>query len=250
MRNRNFNQVDLKQWQERRQKNKVFFGIALAVVGFIMLLKSMGVIPYYMLRFHTSWPIILIAVGAFLGIKNNFRRNAWWILILIGAANLTPQFMIMGQPSSHFVWPAMIILAGIVIAVRPHRSHCIPRAGDISTAINTDSTLNIDLTFGGRKEIVTSKEFKGGMVNVTFAGCEINLTQADFAESAAVIDFRVSFSGVEVIVPSHWDVQNEVSPSFGSVEDERTLQTAAGDNKKTLILRGTCSFGSIEIKSY
>ena len=78
-----------------------------------------------------------------------------------------------------------------------------------------------------------------------------DLSQADFTESSVVLDFRVSFGGVEMVVPSHWEIQNEVASSFGSVEDERTVQTATtNENKKLLILRGTVSFGSIEIKSY
>jgi beta-galactosidase/beta-glucuronidase len=75
--------------------------------------------------------------------------------------------------------------------------------------------------------------------------------QADIVDSPAILDLKVSFGGVEIIVPSHWHVQNEINPSFGNVEDERNIQTASSlENKKVLILRGTCSFGNVEIKSY
>lgn len=251
MRNRNFHRMDPREFQEHRQRNRMFFGIMLALVGIVLMLRTMGLIPHF--TFEYSWPIILIVIGVLSGIKNRFRRNGWWIAILIGVANLTPQFMIMGQPSTHFVWPALIILFGLVIAFRPRREGCIPtsKGGTVNRHINTDSNLNVDITFGGRKEIVTNKDFKGGLVNVTFGGCEINLVQAEFTEPTAVIDLRVSFGGVELIVPSHWEIQNEIDPSFGSVEDERTIQTTTtAETKKTLILRGNCSFGSIEIKSF
>jgi hypothetical protein len=136
------------------------------------------------------------------------------------------------------------------MAFRPRRDRCYP-IQPVRTSINTSSSLNIDATFGGRKEVVTAKDFKGGIVSVTFAGCELNLAQADFTEPSVVLDCRVSFGGLEIIVPSHWEVQIEVNPSFGNVEDGRTIQTATTpENKKLLILRGTCSFGSIELKSY
>ena len=131
----------------------------------------------------------IAAIGALIGIKHKFRNNAWWILIIIGVVNLTPQFMIMGRPSRHFVWPAMIILAGLAIAFRPRRDRCYPVRG-MSSSINAESTLNIDATFGGRKEVVTSKDFKGGVVSVTFGGCELNLTQADFTEASVALDPR------------------------------------------------------------
>lgn len=253
MRNRNYNRGNFNEWQERKQSHRMFFGLALAVVGIILFLKSMGIIPHHLFNISTSWPVILIVIGLFSGLKHKFRNNAWWILMLIGIANLTPQFMILGKPSSHFVWPAFIVVAGLAIAFRPRRPRekCYPKAGAVNTSINPDSNVNVDITFGGRKEIVTSKDFKGGLVSVSFGGCEINLTQADFTDPSVVLDLRVSFGGVEVIVPSHWEVQNEINPSFGSVEDERIIHTVTNNEaKKILILRGNCSFGSVEIKSY
>jgi hypothetical protein len=250
MRNRNFYRGDYKQYQENRQKNRVFFGIALALIGIVLMLRTMGVLPYF--NFEHSWPVVLMVVGTLIGIKSGFRNNAWWILIVVGIANLTPQFMIMGKPSTHYIWPAVIIVVGLAIALRPRKDvKCTPRHKGMETIITTESNLNIDVTFGGKKEVVTSKDFKGGVISVTFAGCELNLAQADIIEPTAVLDFRVSFGGVEMVVPSHWEIQNEINPSFGSVDDERVIQTATTtENKKILILRGSCSFGSIEIKSY
>jgi predicted membrane protein len=248
MRYRNIYRGDYKQYQEQRHRSRVFIGIIIAIVGLVLMLTTMHVLPCIDLEF--SWPILLIIIGLLIGIKNSFRNNAWWILIVIGIANFTPQFMIMGRPSRDFAWPAILIIIGIAIALRPKR-HTFNTPPSMTATINPESNLNIDVTFGGKKEVVTSKDFKGGTVAVTFAGCEINLAQADITEPSVVLDCRVSFGGVELIVPSHWEVQNEISPSFGSVEDERTIQTGTGyETRKVLILRGSCSFGSIEIKSY
>ena len=249
MRDRNFYRGDFKKYREERRRNKAFLGVAIAVVGFMLMLHAMGILPYF--DPETSWPFILMIIGVFLGLKSGFRRNAWWMLILVGIANLTPEFTIMGKPSSHFAWPAAVIGLGLVIALRSRKDRCYPHQQPMDSTINTDSTMNIDVTFGGKKEIVTSKDFNGGSVNVTFAGCEINLSQADFTAPSAVLVFQVSFGGIELVVPSHWEVQNEINPTFGSVEDGRVIQTGAtSENKKILILRGNCSFGSIEIKSY
>ena len=248
MRDRNFYRGDYKQYLERRQRGRIFFGIALAITGIVMMLSTLHILPCFTLEF--SWPFILMFIGLFIGIKNGFRNNAWWILIVIGLANVTPQFTVMGRPSRDFAWPAIIIIIGIALAIRPRRYHWQPGKA-MSSSITSDSNLNIEATFGGRKEVVTSKDFKGGIVTVTFAGCEVNLSQADFTEPSVVLDCRVSFGSVEIIVPSNWEIQNEISPSFGSVEDERTIQTSnTNEVRKILILRGSCSFGSIEIKSY
>jgi cell wall-active antibiotic response 4TMS protein YvqF len=247
-----------KQYAERRHKSRLFIGVAIAVTGLAFLLTSMGLLPCISL--DISWPYILIGIGVLIGIKNGFHNNAWWILIVIGIANLTPPFTIMGRPSTRFAWPAAIIVAGLAIAFRPHRDRCFSRHGrryganmgmSMDTTINNDSTLSIDVTFGGKKEVVTSKDFKGGTVSATFAGCEINLAQADIMDPSAILDCRVSFGSLEMVIPSHWEIQNEINPSFGNVEDSRTIHTATtNETRKILILRGNCSFGSIEIKSY
>lgn len=243
-----YSEEKIRKIREHRQRNKMLFGIMVAMVGALLLLRTLDLLPYY--SFNEFWPFILIIVGITVGIKHNFRNNSWWVLIIIGVANLVPQFPIMGHPSRHLVWPALIILIGLVIAFLPRKEYCY-KGRVLSSFVTNENTINLEATFGGRKEVVTSKDFKGGIVTLTFGGCELNLVQADFTEPSIVLDCRVSFGGLEIIVPSHWEIQNEINPSFGNVEDARTMQTpATGENKKILILRGNCSFGNIEIKSY
>lgn len=244
----NYNGQGKYAYGHNNPANRVFFGIALALVGLGLLLKSLGILPSFI---HFSFPVILIIIGVMIGIKNNFRNNSWWILIAIGLANAIPQFEIMGRSSKHLVWPLLLVILGLMIAFRPKRKgKCYPQSV-INSQITDDNKLMVDIVFGGRKEIITSKDFKGGVVSVTFGGSEINLTQADFIDEQIVLDCRVSFGGVELIVPAHWEIQNNIVPSMGSVEDERMIYTGqTSDSKKKLILQGTCNFGSIEIKSY
>jgi predicted membrane protein len=66
-----------------------------------------------------------------------------------------------------------------------------------------------------------------------------------------VLIVRAVFGGIEVIVPANWEVKSEVETIFGSTQDERSMRMhdSNGDNKKMLILRGSCVFGGVEIKS-
>jgi hypothetical protein len=107
------------------------------------------------------------------------------------------------------------------------------------------------VTFGGHKEVVTSKDFKGGSISTTFGGAEVNLMNADSTDKTISLNMKVAFGGVELVVPSHWQVKNEISNTLGSVEDNRNIYThGGGEEQTTLVLTGSCSFGSIEIKSY
>jgi len=241
---------DWEHYHRHRQRDRAVFGVALAIVGILLLLKTFGIIWF---SFVFTWPIILIVIGALIAIKSRFRNPAWWILMIIGIAHLTPEFQIHGVWSRHFIWPVVLIIAGLAVALRPRRKlpPYTPTFAIKDTNTSSENTLNIDITFGGRKEFVTSKDFRGGVVSTTFGGCEINLMQADTTEKTIVLELKVAFGGVELIVPSHWEIQNETNSSFSNVEDERSVQTASSpEQKKILILRGSCSFGSIEIKSY
>jgi predicted membrane protein len=231
---------------QRHTRNKQIFGIGIAILGVLLLLRTLDLFSFE----FPVWPLILIAIGTLIGIKNRFRNHAWWILIAVGTANLIPQFEINGVESKHLVWPAALILGGLAVAFRPRKNNfCIDN--NINSFTSTEGTLNVNVTFGGHKEIVTSKEFRGGRVNTTFGGCEINLMQADSSIQPMVLVINASFSGVEILVPSHWELQIEIEPSFGGVEDKRMMRTPnTGEEKRTLILRGTCSFSGIDIKSY
>lgn len=240
-----------ESYQRRQKGDKIWFGVAVIMVGVLLMLKKLGI---FWFSWHAFWPVILIAVGLLIGIKKRFRNHAWWILILIGGAHLVPEFEVMnGVTSDNLVFPLALIIGGAVIALRSRKKNNYCGDTPMQVITNTESTLNIDVTFGGRKEIITSKDFRGGHISATFGGCEVNMIQADSSSSQPmVLDLKVSFGGVELIVPSHWELQNEIEPTFGSVEDHRAMRSgaAANEEKKLLILRGNCSFGSIEIKSY
>lgn len=231
--------------------DKKGFGFVLLLVGLFLMLRKFDLLYF---NWHDVWPWILIGIGLAIGIKNRFQNNASWILIIIGSIHLIPVFTIFGVSSTALAIPAALILLGIVIIFRPSKKKLWDKncERNIKTVTNGDSTLNIDVTFGGHKEIITSKNFKGGTVSTTFGGSEINLMNADTTDELINLNLRVSFGGVELIVPSHWEIKNEISSTLGSVEDNRTVYTNSGsdDKKNTLVLTGSCSFGSIEIKSY
>lgn len=233
----------------RRGGDKTAFGIIVIGIGIILLLKTLHIFPF--ISFTHLWALILLVIGIGIGIKSRFMNAGSWVLILLGTFHIIPEFTIMGTSSENLAWPVVLIAVGLFIILRSRKKKYYMQRLNMDTITNPDSILNIDVTFGGRKEIITSKDFKGGSISATFAGAEVNLMQADSLNQPIVLDVRVAFGGVELLVPSHWEIQNEIAPAFGSVEDHRVMRTPnAGEEKKILNLKGSCSFGSIEIKSY
>jgi len=238
----------------RRRGNgngRFVFGIIIALFGLFLLLELFQVLPDFRFAMRTGWPLILIVIGVLIGIRHRFRNPGAWVLIIIGVANLTPAFEFAGVPSTRMVWPLALIGLGLFMVLRGRQSGRFRHPGNMVAATNNSDELNMDVTFGGRKEIVTSKDFKGGNIQTTFGGLDINLMQAEIAQSPAVLHLRVAFGGVELVVPSSWEIKSEIDPTMGSFEDKRVLRpNATGVPTQLLILRGSCSFGSIEVKSY
>lgn len=231
--------------------NKALFGFIIVLVGVGLFLRQTGLIPDF--DINVTWPIILIAVGLFIGVKNRFSNNAPYILIAVGVFNLIPAFSFhIGNrliDSEDLVIPAVIIIAGLIIIFKPRKKKNWVTP-EIITA-NNDQTVIAEVLFGGRKEIITSKDFRGGRITATFGGCEINLLQADSSQQNITLDIRATFGGCEIIVPTNWDVKNEIETFFGSVEDQRMLRPANNnEERKTLTLRGSCFMGGVEIKSF
>src|SRR5689334_3110737 len=107
--------LQYNDWQHRRNKSRMILGIAIAGFGVLLLLRMFDLLPPVLYSLHFGWPLILIVIGLAIGAKSNFRNNAWWILILIGGANLLPPFYIGNVPSKKIAWALLLIIVGLAI---------------------------------------------------------------------------------------------------------------------------------------
>lgn len=243
----------------RRCGGRRVFGLVVFLIGAVLLLQL--VFPGFAGSVF-GWPLALIIIGLLVGFRSGFSHPGWLVLMLIGFAYMFPFTLPNGISSTKAVWPALLVVVGasIIFSRHPHPRFGPKRMGDLGSGKPGDTTttngpdvdtIRVDAMFGGRKEVVTSRNFKGGTVRVQFSGVELNLNGAEGGEEPMVLDINVSFGGLELIIPSHWDLQNEIQPVLGSIEDQRSMRTTnTGTAPKLLILRGSCSFGSIEIKSF
>jgi predicted membrane protein len=235
---------------QRRSGGKALFGFIIILLGVGIFLKQLDLLPHIYLQF--TWPIILIVIGLFIGLRNGFRSIAPFILIAIGIFNLIPGFTFnIGDnevDSEEVVAPAILVLAGLILVFKPGKKKHWNASGNVTTF--SENTVVADVVFGGRKEIITSKDFRGGRISATFGGCEINMLQADATEQVIVLEIRATFGGCELVVPANWEVKNEIDTILGSVQDERSIRNPETGTRKTLVLRGSCFCGGVEIKSF
>lgn len=254
-----------KQAFRAERHDKFWTGLALLIVGGVLLLDKMGVdFP----RWLFDWPPLLILAGIVTGIKCRFQNSSWLIMIGIGLVFLIDR-MDIGLDLKEYLWPGLIIAFGLIFILRPKKRFFRSEKGrwDGVSYVNVNPALpagpgnepyeNVSAedmvesvsVFGGVKKVITSKNFKGGEIICFMGGAEYNLSQADI-HGAVTLEIVQAFGGTKLIVPPHWEIRAESVAIFAGIEDKRPVQPGVFDPNKILILKGTTIFGGIEIKSY
>ncbi len=110
---------DINNRIRRRSAGRILIPIGLVCVGGVLLAHEFGMpMPDWMF----SWPFLLIVIGVFNGLAHAFRGPGWLIMILIGTFFLMDQ-LVPGLDIHRFIWPAVIILVGLIMLIRPKKPH-------------------------------------------------------------------------------------------------------------------------------
>jgi predicted membrane protein len=223
-------------------------GLILLAVGGLLLTRQLGVpVPHWII----SWPMILIVVGVFMGVRSGFKGLGWAFPLLFGlfflAEDIVPDVL-----DRKLLWPIMIMSVGALLLFNVFRrgggSRSRHSPWKSPGAIDSGDVIDGTAVFGGIDRTVVSKNFQRGEVTMIFGGGELNFTQADIA-GKAVLNVTAIFGGAEIVVPPNWKVESSVTAIFGGVEDSRASKQDV-DPAKVLSIEGTVIFGGIEIKSY
>src|SRR5450432_2789566 len=204
----------------RRHGGRVWLPVGLVVVGGLMLARQMGAgVPEWLF----SWQMLLIVIGIFSGLAHAFRGPGWLIMILVGTFFLMDR-LVPGLDINRFIWPAVIIVVGLVMLIRPKKSYWggddwssyghgrhhqrwrqrfesrfgpgnrpggsdpgpgpAAGAGFESKSFSSEDYISATTVLGGVHKNILSKNFKGGDITIFMGGAELNLSQADIQGTA------------------------------------------------------------------
>ena len=114
-------------------------------------------------------------------------------------------------------------------------------------AESVDGFLRAENVWGAARHVVLDELFKGAVIRTSFGGTTIDLRHTHIAPGETYIDLDCSWGGVEIYVPSDWKVVFKCNAFFGGCDDKR-WQNGNINKESVLVIRGTLSFGGLEVK--
>ena len=265
---------------------RTVFGVAIALLGFALALDRMGIVQAnYLLRF---WPVPLILIGALMIVqaRDSRERTRGWIFAGIGTWLFLNTEGLLSVRLWELFWPVILILIGLSLVFRtggprrrrgrfgaPGASGSNPSFGAsesfVPNASATSAAAPPVLQYADRSERISmfavwssvrrtsaASPFRGGDITAIMGGGQLDLRLATIPPGEeAILDIVAVMGGVEILVPSGWEVSTPIFPFMGGVEDKRFPPLPADPNavrKESggrLVLRGLVMMGGVHIKS-
>lgn len=226
---------------------KIATGVVLLCVGFILVLKNTGFLPHYFQNIIFSWQMLLITIGFIITLGSG-NRGTGLVVMAVGGFFLLPEILDVTWRLRGMFWPAVFIIAGLIIL---SNNKMFTRRSRFNSESSLSDSIDMVNIFGGGERIISSLSFTGGRVSSIFGGAEIDLTRSSLAPGDQILDISCIFGGVSLIVPPDWNIVIDVTPILGAFSDSRKLLPGRPvDTTSALIIRGAVVFGGGEIKSY
>lgn len=232
----------------RNNPSRRIIGILLVSFGVLLLFGSLGILR---VGLYTMWPMLLIVWGIWVIARAFGREDAWKARIRDAIHDRRDEWKAkmkdtIGQKFDNS--PG-----------NPTQTHSDFADGIKSTIQNgwsswtgnesSDAEFDHVAIFGGVKQRISVKNFRGGRLLAICGGFDIDLTRADIDGQSAVIDANALMGGGEIRVPDSWIVELRGVPLLGGYSDE-THQTIADSNTaKRLIIKGVACMGGVVIKN-
>ena len=240
---------------------KFIIGICLVIMGVVLALDQFGLLQgFHLLRF---WPAALILIGLVM-LKRGERHSTLraLVFIVVGGWLLLNTLGLVRLDIWEFFVPLLLVFFGARMLMHNQGSRPTdqPPGGQPTSGLNSATT---GATSSGSGEPVhaslfallsSSKRrwgksvFRGAETTAFMGGCELDLRDALMGPGElAVVDVFVMMGGVNIFVPPHWTVSQEIVPLMGGVHDK--TRSVPSNPAQHLLVRGTVVMGGVEIRN-
>jgi predicted membrane protein len=209
------------------------------VFGAVLLLDNFGVVDGQ--EYYHLWPVFLILIGVshFVRPRGSRRVFAGGVWIVIGTIVLLSNLDLIAFEIWD-LWPVILLIIGGSLVLKPFRRRKI-FVGENASVFEATAIL------GGADRRISTANFQGGDAIAIMGGCEIDLRDCGSDGGPAEINTFAFWGGVEIRVPSDWEVQVKGTAILGAYEDK--TRTAEGEGRKVLVISGMAIMGGVEVNN-
>lgn len=108
-----------------------------------------------------------------------------------------------------------------------------------------ENNPRISVQFGGGSRYLHAESLETVELDCSFGGLEVYFDHVQLSPNGAEAFIECKFGSVELYVPSHWRVIDNMNASLGGVDIKR--RDVADENAPTLKITGNVSFGGVEV---
>ena len=224
-----------------KKSKKILWGIILVVCGVLFALNALGITNVDV--FFQGWWTLFIIVPCAVGLFTNRDKSGNLIGLLIGVLLLLcSQDVLEYEILWKLLAPTIIVIIGLKLIFSG--MFCKKGSGCTVTAVSSDGAPTVGCAvFSGSELDCNGKVFEGAKLVAVFGGVECDLRNAIIQQDCA-IELAAVFGGIDIIVPSHVNVQTNTVSIFGGVDN----YVKPNPGGPTLYIKGACVFGGADIK--
>ncbi|MDX1314348.1 MAG: DUF5668 domain-containing protein, partial [Eudoraea sp.] len=150
--------------------SKIAIGVVLIALGAILVVERTGLLPNYFENIIFSWQMLLVAIGFVMTVGTG-NKGPGLVVMAVGGFFLIPEIFDIPFRTYRLFWPAVFIIAGLVILTNARWFKSANWKNRESSSADVIDHVHI---FGGGERIVNSQNFQGGKVTAIFGGSEVD----------------------------------------------------------------------------
>lgn len=239
----------------RKQANW-FWGVFLVLGAVVLITSQLGIFSYHI----GLWPLLL-AVFLVAAFVESLMHLAVWGMVFslaflaiifakpLGIAALAPWTILIA---------AVLLSLGLSLIIRPkrwyhykwtngghhhHRDWSDYHEDDVATLKDPDITVNVNM--GNSIRYLQSTDFRRADVQVSMGNAKLYFDDVTLSDQGAVINIDAHLGGVQLYVPSSWNVQTDMDADLGVVETTGAPTTPTGP--MVVMVTGRVSLGGLGI---
>ena len=232
----------------RNNPSRVLVGVLMLCFGVLLLFGALGVLH---VGIYTLWPLLLIIWGVWV-IGRAMGGGDSWRINIKGTTSEKSQSQWNPQSAADFAERIKTsihenIKTNIENNIRSRVQDTVGAGGFYTSG--DDAQFDHVAIFGGVKQRISVKNFRGGRLLAICGGFDIDLTRADIEGEYAVIEANALMGGGEIRVPDSWVVEFRGVPLLGGYSDETHQMIADPAKAKRLIIKGIACMGGVVVKN-